>query len=145
MIVGLPGAGISTIFYLLCVLLMPFRALWWIARGRRLATGDARRICRQITIAAAILVAFAITGVLLGALLPPPATTAGSASGVAEQATTLPRIVGPAALVFAFATLAIVLGLVRLLATLLPLRSASPPVSTRAPVVPAPAARPAAH
>jgi hypothetical protein len=126
MIVGLPGAGISTVFYLLCVLVMPFRALWTVVRGGRLSPGEGRRICRQLVIALGILVAFGIAGILLGAVLPQPAAAPsvvvdpGAAGDAAPAALSLPRIVGPAAVAFAFLTLAVVLGLVRLLAVLLP-------------------------
>jgi hypothetical protein len=146
MIVGLPGAGISTLFYLLCVLVMPFRALWTVARGGRLMPGEGRRIVRQVTIALAILIAFGITGALLGAILPqspaaPSTADALTTTGDAAPGVSLPRIIGPAAVVFAFVTLALVLGLVRLLTALLPRTSRTPLARPRVADVPLPRPR----
>jgi hypothetical protein len=65
-IVGLPGAGISAIFYLVCVVLMPFHTLWCIATGRELRPGHWRLMARQAAIAAGIVVAVTAVGWALG-------------------------------------------------------------------------------
>lgn len=74
MTAGMPGTGIGGLFYLLSALLMPFRELWRAASGRSRAD-QRRNVLQQCLLAAAILGALSVTGLLLGRLpgtdLPP--------------------------------------------------------------------------
>ncbi|MEA2622113.1 MAG: UDP-glucose 4-epimerase [Chloroflexota bacterium] len=82
MIVGLPGAGISGIFYLVCVFLMPFNAVWQQARGRELPAGHWRRIARHWLVGAGIVAVLYAVGWALSLANPAPAPlTAGGGGG----------------------------------------------------------------
>lgn len=106
MVVGLPGAGLSTVFYLLLVGVMPLRALWRQATGRPLPPGEWRRIGRQWAIAGGILAVLAAMGYALPLLL----DVAGSPSGgPASEGDT-----GPASLFVTIAGLGILVALITL-------------------------------
>lgn len=75
MIVGLPGGGLSTLFYLLVVAIMPLHALWCVLMGRPLPDGHWRRIARQWAIATGIIAVLAGTGLLLSVLIDQPSSS----------------------------------------------------------------------
>jgi hypothetical protein len=84
-IVGVPGAGISAIFYLACVVLMPFHTLWCIMTGRELRPDHWRLVARQATIAAGIVVSVAAVGWALGFAAAAPQAAVGSPSAATGE------------------------------------------------------------
>ncbi len=87
MIVGLPGAGLSTLFYILVVATMPIHALWCVVMGRPLADGHWRRIARQWAIATGIIAVLAGTVLLFSLLIHQPSGLfpEGGASPAGEE------------------------------------------------------------
>ncbi len=113
MIVGLPGAGLSTFFYLLLAAIMPVRAFWQVARGRPLAPGQWRLIWRQAAIALGIVAVLAAMGFFLTLVIDVtsglPAGPAAQPAGPAAQPSS-----GVTALATSIAALGIVVALVSL-------------------------------
>lgn len=62
---GIPGTGISGLFYILCALLMPVIELWRAARRGSLSGGQWRLAFTQAAIAAGIVAAMSMVFVLL--------------------------------------------------------------------------------
>ena len=109
MIVGLPGAGISAFFYLLCVLLMPVHAAWLVARRRPLPPGGWRLIARQWVIAAGIIAVLYLGGLFLGLFVQDhrPVSAAGTEP--------VDRVLARVGIWLALGTLALVLLVIQLL------------------------------
>ncbi len=115
MAVGIPGAGIGGLFYLLCALAMPVREAWRIARGR--STAERRReAARQGTIALGILGSLWLTAWVVGRILLVLLGGAGGAvaAGMAEESE-LPRILSVPALLTGLGTLGMILLIVQVL------------------------------
>jgi hypothetical protein len=115
MTVGLPGAGIGGLFYLISALAMPFHAIARRigARSGVAKTGDDRAIrwaliSRQVVIAAGILVALWTTGWVLAALLIANPDVLGHAQSTAAGEK-LPNVLRAAAVIVSLITLGIVL------------------------------------
>lgn len=107
MIVGLPAAGISAVFYLIAAVLMPVVTLWRMARGEAMHPGGWALVARQVAVAAAIIVTVLLTALAIGALLPAaPVDGGGGGEGGAEPAL---RAVGRIAIWISLGTLALVL------------------------------------
>src|SRR5215216_233249 len=68
MTVGLPGAGIVGLFYLLAGLLMPVREAWLTVRGRS-SRARWRTVLHQFSMAGGIAAGTAASGLLLAAVL----------------------------------------------------------------------------
>jgi tetratricopeptide (TPR) repeat protein len=119
MTVGLPGAGIGGIFYLLSALWMPFHALsirimqvlgFSVAEGRRAPSWNL--IGRQFVIALAIIAGLWTTGWALAELLIAHPTALGQMQ-TGEIGKRLPNVLRVGAIVISFGTLAIVLAIVQ--------------------------------
>lgn len=140
MTAGLPGVGIGGIFYLASALLMPFRSLVAVLRGR---ADEARwpMALRQSALAGGILGAIWLTGLALGWVIVhavPDAARVIAARG--RSATEVRSVVRMSALALSLGTLAAVLALVQLLRVVLPIK----PTERNEPGVAHAAARPAA-
>jgi hypothetical protein len=114
MIVGLPGVGIGAIFYLLCVVLMPFAMLYRVARGEPLAPGHPRLLVKQMLISFGLVSMLVLTGLLLTVIV--GFLGVGHPVGASEGSQALG--VGRIGLVIVLATLAIVLGTTKALSIL---------------------------
>jgi hypothetical protein len=79
MVVGVPGAGLSTFFYLLCVVFMPLHAIWRLVRGRPVTAREVRLIVRQWVLGMGLLATLAATGLVVAASIDdrPAATRSG--------------------------------------------------------------------
>jgi tetratricopeptide (TPR) repeat protein len=115
MTVGLPGAGIGGLFYLISALAMPFHAVARrIGARSRLTKGEADRaipwalIARQVAIAAGILVALWLTGWILARLLVANPAVLGRAQSTAAGQE-LPNVLRIAAVIVSLVTLGAVL------------------------------------
>lgn len=116
MTVGLPGAGIGGLFYILSALVMPLRELVRLARPRAARMTDARspgelvaqrRLAwRQGKIAIGIGCALWATGEALGRAL---VSTSGEAPGGIASVSGFHRVLPASAFVFTFGSLALVL------------------------------------
>lgn len=124
MVVGLPAAGISALFYLFCVLLMPVRTAWLIARGQALRPGHWRLLATQSVISLGIVAMLFLTGWMLSLVLPgPPSVTADGGSPPTAGGGTAAAAVGTSigilsafGLLLALITLATVMVVVQVLA-----------------------------
>src|SRR4051794_22120020 len=119
-IVGLPGAGISGLFYLVCAFAMPFHGAWRVMRGSPPSRSEWIRIGRSFTIALLVVAVLYASAWVLGMLPPPAASIDDGAAGAGAAGTSgLPETVkafvalGVAGTI---ATLALVLVSVRVLA-----------------------------
>ena len=72
MIVGLPGSGLSALFYLALVLLMPVRLAWRAWRDMRVEPHHLRTVARQFFLAGAIVASFVVIGLALEQVMPSP-------------------------------------------------------------------------
>ena len=122
MTAGLPGVGIGGIFYLASAIMMPFRSLYAVLRGR---AHEARwRVALlQAGIAGGILGALWLTGLALGWIITtmfPHAAAAITGPGAAP--THVRNVVRTSALLLSLGTLAAVLMFVQLLRVVLPVR-----------------------
>lgn len=123
MIVGMPGAGISAFFYLLLVLLMPFRLAWHLLRRSRVSREHLATIAGQSVIAIGMIASFALIAIGLEAAIPsgPSSTTSG---GATELAATVERGVQRLGALIAVLTLVSLLLFVQILATVARLQQA---------------------
>jgi hypothetical protein len=111
MTVGIPGAGIGGLFYILSALAAPLREVVALARRDASASPESRAIdrvrrrlaLRQGAIAVGILAALWATGTLLGRLL------AAGTRVAAAQAAGVQRVLPASALAVTFGSLAVVL------------------------------------
>jgi tetratricopeptide (TPR) repeat protein len=115
MTVGLPGAGIGGLFYLLSALAMPFRAAGeslLIASGRRSPTARSKPrwslVWKQFAMASGIIAALWVTGWILAAFLVSHPTALGQAQ-TTEIGRRLPNVLRAAAVLVSLATLGAVL------------------------------------
>jgi hypothetical protein len=119
-IAGLPGAGISALFYLIAVALMPFVGLWRALRGDHRAPGQWRLVVRQLVIATGIVVVLFAAGWVVSMVVPQLAVPGGGGNSVSvsqiaiETGMAFARI----GLVAGLVTLMLVLGTVRVIALL---------------------------
>jgi tetratricopeptide (TPR) repeat protein len=114
--VGIPGAGIGGLFYLLSALWMPFREAWRILQGDS-SSKSRRTVKRQVSIAVAVIVSMSVTVWLLARLVTiDPAITSISGMGARNDThSELPRFLSYSALAVSFGTLATILTAVTLL------------------------------
>lgn len=126
MIAGVPGAGISALFYLLAVLAMPFVAGYRAVRARSLAAGRWQLVRRQLAIALGIGAGLVGGGLLLTVLVSgsAPAPTVAQAAQAAWQ---VGSAFGRLGLLLGLLTLALVLVSVQLAALLVGRSAPSPP------------------
>jgi hypothetical protein len=117
-IVGLPGAGISTLFYLVCVLLMPLHTLYLMARGRPLRAGHWRILGRQVVIALGVVGMLVAMAVVLSVLLATSGLEEPSLEEPSDGWAEILRTLGRLGTVVAGVTLVIVLGSIKLLSIL---------------------------
>lgn len=111
MTVGLPGAGIGGLFYLLATLTLPFRHGWRAVRG--LPTDVAARdIVRAMLLALGILAGIWVAGWLLGIVMVRMPAATGSGWRAPGQPGVARNAVRFAMLLAGFATLTVVLGAV---------------------------------
>jgi hypothetical protein len=116
--VGMPGAGISGLFYLFAVLLMPVRACWLALRGQPLGASGWRVIVRHWSIVIAIVAALWLTAVGLGLIagqVPGNAGGATSAGGEPRSEPLSGLVVRPETWLLGLAALAALLLLVEIL------------------------------
>ncbi|MBI4545479.1 MAG: tetratricopeptide repeat protein, partial [Gemmatimonadetes bacterium] len=117
MSVGLPGAGIGGVFYLVSALVMPVREAGRALRGD-VAAHRWRVVLRQVGMAAGVIAAIWAVGWLLGVVLGPrpAAASLGSLGSAGAGAPAEVRnVLRMAALIFTFGTLAAVLIAVQVL------------------------------
>jgi hypothetical protein len=134
MIAGVPGAGISAFFYLLCVLLMPFSAAWRMARG---ANPRWPMVLRQVAIGGGILAGLVAGGAIVSAI----AATGGTPvqpGQVGRLALDIGLTLGRIGIFLGIGTLVLVMGSVQLYALIARRRGAP---RFRPHLVPAPAPR----
>lgn len=135
MIVGLPGAGISTFFYLLLVAVMPVHALWRMAMGRPLPAGHWRRIARQWAMALGIVGVLIGVGLLLSLLIDPTSVPAAGPVGQGAPVTTgtqdLVTSVARLGVLVALLTLVLLLSVIQVLAFVSGLRRRRQPEAGR--------------
>jgi hypothetical protein len=138
---GLPGTGVGGVFYVLLVVLMPFRALALRALGRPPERGAWRVILFQSGLVAGILgalylEALAIEWVFIQASMHDFYWL--KTLGVSPQ---LAGALAPAITVFPFAILGFLLAMIRVLRVIFPLRVPAPaaPTLVRLPVTTSPA------
>lgn len=120
--IGLPGAGIAGLFYLLAALWMPCHELGRTLRGER-DPARWRRALTQAALALGIIATIVATAWAIGLLLPAPNTPAGEApradDGGAADAI---RILGVTPTALAFVALAVVVLLPKAIALVIALR-----------------------
>lgn len=111
MTVGLPGAGIGGLFYLVATLTLPFRHGWRALRGKPtdVAVGD---IVRAMLLALGILAGIWVAGWLLGIVMARIPFAAGGGWRAPGQPGVARNAVRFAMLLAGFATLTVVLGAV---------------------------------
>jgi Tfp pilus assembly protein PilF len=112
--VGIPGAGIGGLFYLLSALWMPFREGWRLLCGRS-TSGSRSTVKRQVGIAVAILASMSFTAWLLARLLTitiPQAAGTAASGGVQPH---LARLMSYSALAVSLCTLATILAVMTVL------------------------------
>jgi hypothetical protein len=115
-IVGLPGAGLSTLFYLFVVAIMPLHALWCVVMGRPLPDGHWRRIARQWAIATGIITVLAGTGLLLSLLVDQPSSSVADGDALRAGEEGLWLSVARLGVLVAAVTLGALLSIVQVLA-----------------------------
>lgn len=126
MTVGLSGAGLSTVFYLLLAAYMPVRGLWRVARGRPPDPGEWRLIGRQAAIALGIVAVLAAMGAVLTLLIDGTSgTPAGPAGQPSSGVTGFVTSIAALGVVVAVGTLGALLAVIEVLA-FLSRRGASP-------------------
>ena len=111
MIAGVPGAGISAFFYLLCVLLMPFHAAW------RMARGDNPRwslVARQLGIGVGIVVGLITGGAVVAAIAASGGELATQPGQLGQAALDIGLTLGRIGVFLGIATLVLVMGSVQL-------------------------------
>jgi hypothetical protein len=111
LIAGVPGAGISAFFYLLCVLAMPFVALRRSLAARSRVGGRWGFVARHVGMAIAIGTSLVAGGWAVSSLLPPAPPTQGSGAleGLAVQTS---LALGRVGLLIGLVTLGLVVGTV---------------------------------
>lgn len=128
MVAGMPGAGISAIFYLLAALAMPFVALYRASRAGSLGAGRWRLVARQVSIALGIGIGLAIGGWMLGFVIgspiPPSEVLGAGSAAVQNAAVQVGATVGRLGIVFAALTLLLVMSSVKLASVALHWRDA---------------------
>ena len=109
MTVGIPGAGIGGLFYILNALWMPFREARLAIQGRS-SPERWELVKRQATIAIGILASLGVTGWVLGLALATHLTRAAVADRDVSYATTreLPRFFTYSALLITLTTLGLI-------------------------------------
>jgi tetratricopeptide (TPR) repeat protein len=110
MTVGIPGAGIGGLFYLLNAFFMPVRELWRLAQGQ--SSAESRRVVlRQFLIASGIVAAMWGTAALIATIAAQPilAPFTGVHSAGGAKGSDLPQLLSYSALYLGLATLALVL------------------------------------
>jgi hypothetical protein len=107
---GLPGAGISGVFYLGSALLMPAVEMGRTIRGRS-SLAAWRLVIRQFAVSCAILAGIWTTGWLLGLAAFRPVASGEAAAAAA----TTPQVVGESAMVLSVVTLVVLVGGVEVL------------------------------
>ena len=122
MTVGAPGAGIGGLFYLASALVLPVRSVYRVFRGDRVAWGA---VARQWLLAVSVLMAIWLAGWLIG-LWAGPALTQVTPRGMAASIMRSTGILASALLYASFATLAVILLVVRIAALLVERRPITP-------------------
>jgi len=114
MTVGIPGAGIGGLFYLLSALWMPFCESWRILRGR--SSRESRRAAgRQVCIALAIVLSMTATAWLVTRLLTIGQLVRAIQGNSTNDLQSLPRFLSYSALAVSLITLVTILASVSLL------------------------------
>jgi hypothetical protein len=111
MIAGVPGAGISAFFYLLCVLAMPFVALRRTLAARSSRSGRWGFVSRHVAIGIAIAASLVAGGWAVSSVIPAAPQTQG-AGGLEQVALQAGLALGRVGLLIGLATLGLVLGTV---------------------------------
>lgn len=132
MTAGVPGTGITAIFYLLLVLLMPFRELYLMARGRG-KPGRWRVIAVQSALAWTIIAALWLQGWLLAKVLnvPPAVSSPGVVQTLTHNVLTVSAL---ATALFTFLGVVVAVQVLRLLFG----RATPPPIASIPPTPAAP-------
>ena len=113
MSVGLPGAGIGGLFYLVATLTLPFRHAWRLLRGQPTDVA-ARDIVRAVLIARGILAGIWVAGWVLGIVMVHVPAASGGGWRAPNQPGVARNAVRFAMLLAGFATLTVVLGAVEI-------------------------------
>src|SRR5690349_12614162 len=114
MTVGIPGAGIGGLFYLLSALWMPFREFGRIVRGE--SSRESRRmVFRQVSMALAILASMSAAAWAINRAMIRMQRPAASVAGAVMPSGDLPRVFSYSALTIGVATLAFILLVVHVL------------------------------
>ena len=123
MTVGIPGAGIGGVFYLLSALLMPVREIGRFIQGRS-STISRQVVRRQFLIAIGILVCMWGTAWVLNVMMTIQPTLASISAAAHHPGTyqRLPRLLSYSAMALTFVTLIVVLGSVQIMRFVVPLR-----------------------
>jgi hypothetical protein len=111
MTVGLPGAGIGGLFYLVATITLPIRHAWRVLRGQPTEV-EARDIVRALLLAVGILAGIWVAGWLLGIVMVRVPGASGGDWRTSGQPGVARNAVRVAMLLAGFATLTLVLGAV---------------------------------